>query len=260
MQAIRRPIAKHAGYRLAQPVIACVSTVSSSFSSLPRRILRDRPLCSRVTSPLVESASTISPSIRLFSSSTESDNAEPLEPREEMEYDVVIVGAGPAGLGAAIRLKQLATENNTELSVCIVEKGADVGAHILSGNVFIPTYLNELIPDWKEKGAPISTPVTHDNFLFLTETGAYPLPVPESIGNEGNYIISLGQLCRWLASEAESLGVEIYPGFAAAEILYDKAESAVNEHNPEGLTVVGIATGDVGIGKDGKKTPAYSRG
>ncbi|MCA0200996.1 MAG: NAD(P)/FAD-dependent oxidoreductase, partial [Proteobacteria bacterium] len=172
--------------------------------------------------------------------------------REAMEFDVVIVGAGPSGLAAAIRLKQLAAANDHEVSVCVIEKGSEVGAHILSGAVIDPIALDELIPDWKEKGAPLNTPVTEDNFLMLTETGAARFPnflMPPLMNNHGNYIVSLGNVCRWLASQAEALGVEIYPGFAAAEVLY----------NEQGA-VVGVATGDMGIGKDGEKTDAFEPG
>src|SRR3954462_12245524 len=130
-----------------------------------------------------------------------------------MEYDVVIVGAGPAGLRPAIRLNQLAAAAESEISVCVVEKGSEVGAHILSGAVFEPRALNELIPDWKERGAPLNTPATEDRFLFLTQPWALRLPTPPQMHNHGNYIISLGNFCRWLAQQAEELGVEIYPGF-----------------------------------------------
>ncbi len=166
-----------------------------------------------------------------------------------MEYDVVVVGAGPSGLAAAIRLKQVAAAAGQELSVCIVEKGSEVGAHILSGAVFEPRALDELIPDWREKGAPLATPATEDRFLLLTRTGSFRLPTPPQMHNHGNYIISLGNLCRWLAGEAEALGVEIYPGFAAAEVLYDEAGR-----------VRGVATGDMGIGKDAQPTERYQPG
>ena len=169
--------------------------------------------------------------------------------RERMTYDVVIVGAGPAGLAAAIRLKQLAAQASREISVCVVEKGSEVGAHILSGAVFEPRALGEMFPDWRQRGAPLTTPAAKDRFLLLTARGALRLPVPPQMRNHGNYIISLGNLCRWLGKEAEALGVEIYPGFAAAEILYD-----------EGGRVAGIATGAMGVGKDGKETANFQPG
>jgi electron-transferring-flavoprotein dehydrogenase len=169
--------------------------------------------------------------------------------RERMEYDVVIVGAGPSGLAAAIRLKQLAAAGEGELGVCVVEKGSEVGAHILSGAVFEPRALNELIPDWREQGAPLVTPAAEDRFLLLTKTRSLRLPTPPQMANHGNYIISLGNLCRWLAQQAEALGVEIYPGFAAAEVLYDAAGR-----------VQGVATGAMGIGRDGRPTDRYQPG
>lgn len=172
--------------------------------------------------------------------------------RESMEYDVVIVGAGPSGLSAAIRLKQLAAEKGQEVSVCVLEKGSEVGAHILSGNVIDPKALNELIPDWKEKGAPLNTPVTDDRFYILSDKGGIRIPqflLPPLMHNDGNYAISLGNLCRWLAGQAEELGVEIYPGFAAAEVLFNEDGS-----------VKGVATGDMGIGKDGQPTHNYTPG
>jgi electron-transferring-flavoprotein dehydrogenase len=169
--------------------------------------------------------------------------------REQMEYDVVVVGAGPSGLAAAIRLKQLAAAAGSEIAVCVIEKGSEVGAHILSGAVFEPRALNELLPDWRERGAPLNTPAADDRFLLLTKSRALQLPTPPQMHNHGNYIISLGNLCRWLAKEAEELGVEIYPGFAAAEVLYDETGR-----------VRGVATGDMGIGKDGQPTERYTPG
>ncbi|MBC7908558.1 MAG: electron transfer flavoprotein-ubiquinone oxidoreductase [Rhodospirillaceae bacterium] len=165
--------------------------------------------------------------------------------RESMEFDVVVVGAGPSGLAAAIRAKQL----NPDLSVCVLEKGSEVGAHILSGAVFEPHALAELIPDWRDKGAPLTTPAKDDSLLFLTEGKAIRLPTPPQMHNKGNYIISLGNLCRWLAGQAEELGVEIFPGFAAAEVLY----------HDDGA-VKGVATGDMGIGKEGEHTGNYTPG
>ena len=175
-----------------------------------------------------------------------------LPPREAMEFDVVVVGAGPAGLATAIRLKQLAAEHGHEVSVVVVEKGSEVGAHILSGAVIDPAGLDALIPDWKAKGAPLHTEVKKDRFIYLGPAGELPLPgfmMPPLMSNHGNYIASLGDLVRWLGEQAAELGVEIYPGFAAAEVLYD-----------EDAAVVGVATGDMGLGKDGKPTDRFTRG
>ncbi len=166
-----------------------------------------------------------------------------------MEYDVVVVGAGPSGLSTAIRLRQLAEETETEMSVCVIEKGSEVGAHILSGAVLQTSALDELFSDWKDRDAPLHTPVSKDHFLYLTRRHSVRLPTPPQMHNHGNYIISLGNLCRWLGEQAEALGVEIYPGFAAAEILY-----------AEDGSVRGIATGDMGVGKDGEPTDAYTPG
>lgn len=169
--------------------------------------------------------------------------------RESMQYDVVIVGAGPSGLSAAIRLKQLAAKQQREISVCVVDKGSEVGAHIISGAVIDPRSLSELIENWQNKDAPLSCAVKQDSLLFLTEKKAYRLPTPASFNNQGNYIISLGVFCRWLAWQAEELGVEIYPGFAATEILYH-ADGSVR----------GIATGDMGVQRDGTPGDQYQQG
>ena len=166
-----------------------------------------------------------------------------------MEFDCVIVGAGPSGLAAAIRLAQLAEQNDKQLSICVLEKGAEVGAHILSGACFEPRALNELIPDWQAKGAPVTVEATDDQLLFLTAGKSYRLPTPPQMRNHGNYIISLGNLCRWLAEQAEALGVEVYSGFAAAEVLYDEKGA-----------VRGVATGDMGVGRDGQPGPNHQPG
>ncbi|WKU18859.1 electron transfer flavoprotein-ubiquinone oxidoreductase [Advenella alkanexedens] len=172
--------------------------------------------------------------------------------RESMEYDVVVVGGGPAGLSTAIKLKQLSNENNKDISVCVLEKGGEIGAHILSGAVMDPQALDELIPDWKEKGAPLETAVKEDEFLFLSETGARKTPhwmLPPCFKNEGNYIVRLGDVTRWLGEQAENLGVDIFPGFAATEVLYD-----------DNGAVRGVATGDMGVNRDGSHSDHYQPG
>jgi len=173
-------------------------------------------------------------------------------PRESMDYDLVIVGGGPAGLSAAIKAKQIASASGKELSVCVLEKGSEIGAHILSGAVMDPKALTELFPNWKELGAPLDTEVTQDQFLFLTAKNSYRVPnwmLPQCFKNEGNYIVSLANVTRWLGQQAENLGVEIFPGFPAAEILY----------NEQGA-VSGVITGSMGLDKEGQATDQFQLG
>ena len=172
--------------------------------------------------------------------------------REKMKYDVVIVGAGPAGLSSSIKLKQLSKEHNIDISVCVVEKGPEVGAHILSGAVFETRALDELFPKWKEMSHPKMSPVIKEDFLYMNKLKSIKIPnflLPKTMKNHKNYIISLSNMCRWLATEAENLGVEIYPGFAAKEILYD-----------ENNTVTGVATGDMGVEKKEEKGSSFVPG
>ncbi len=167
-----------------------------------------------------------------------------------MEFDIVIVGAGPAGLSSAIKLAQISAEKNLNLNICVIEKGSEVGAHILSGNVFETKALDELIPDWKQKNAPLNTEAKEDYFLFLTKKKHFRLPTPPQMHNKGNYIISLGNLCRWLAEQAQNLGVQIFPGFAGSEVIFDETETKV----------LGIITGDFGIAKNGEHKESYQAG
>jgi electron-transferring-flavoprotein dehydrogenase len=191
---------------------------------------------------------------------TPSDILNQYGPREAMEYDVVIVGGGPAGLATAIRLKQLAAEKGTDVSVVVLEKGSEPGAHTLSGAVMDPIALNELFPDWKERGAPVNQAVTGDDILFLSETGTTRTPdwlVPRNFHNDGCYIVRLGSLVKWLGEQAEALGVEIFPGFTAAEVVYNEDGSA----NTGGLpSVKGVATGNMGVGKDGEPMDSFQIG
>ena len=180
------------------------------------------------------------------------ENSTEMPERESMDFDVVIVGGGPAGLSAAIRLMQLAQEKDHELTVCVLEKGSEVGAHILSGAVIDPTSLNELLPDWKEQGCPLDQPVTADDFFILSDKGSTRIPnfiMPPLMHNHGNYIASLGNVARWLAEQAEAMGVEVYPGFAASEVLFNEDGS-----------VKGVATGDMGVGRDGAPKDGFTRG
>jgi electron-transferring-flavoprotein dehydrogenase len=233
-------------------------------TDLRQSLLRKGPCnwCSTTTSPSLlnfyhDDATRKGTLRRYFSSDAAAADGEAV-PREAMYFDVCIVGAGPAGLASAIHIKQLCAETGKNLSVCLVEKGSEIGSHILSGNVFEPRALDELLPNWREEyaeseGRTPVTPVTTDSFLILSETGSVSIPqplLPKDLHNEGNYVISLGQLCRWLGEVAEALGVEIYPGFSASEILY----------STDNTGILGVATRDVGIGKDGSPKSTFERG
>ncbi len=230
---------------VAARVINSTARVGVSTLNVARRNLTRMPI-SRTIRMTASSPATFAS--RSFSSATEPFVA--TEPRETMEYDALIVGAGPSGLATAIRLKQLAAESGKEISVCVIEKGAEVGNHVLSGNVFETQYLEELIPGAEALGAPLGIPVTSEDFkVLINDKLSFASPIlPPSMQNHGNRIISLGNLSRWLGEQAEALGVEVYTGFAAAEVLYEDG------------AVVGVATGDNGIGKDGQPTGSYARG
>jgi electron-transferring-flavoprotein dehydrogenase len=183
---------------------------------------------------------------------TDSEILAQFGPRESMDYDILIVGAGPSGLACAIRLKQLAQESGKEVSVAVLEKGAEPGAHILSGAIMDPKALSELFPNWKEMGAPLHQEVTDDAFLFLTPKSGFRTPnflLPQCFQNHGNFIVSLGEVTRWLSEQAEGLGVEIFPGFSASQVLYNEAGA-----------VRGVATGNMGVSKDGRPGPQFQLG